>query len=90
MMYRLVQECISNTVKHSNARNVNLQLARRNGLVSLRMQDDGQGFDLKEAGRKRESFGLSGMRERVTLLGGQIDIQSSPGKGTKVQIEIPV
>jgi signal transduction histidine kinase len=90
MMYRLVQECISNTVKHSNARNVNLQLARRNGRVSLKMQDDGQGFDLTEAGRKRESFGLSGMRERVTLLGGQIDIQSSPGKGTKVQIEIPV
>jgi two-component system sensor histidine kinase DegS len=54
------------------------------------MQDDGKGFDLKQAGRKRESFGLAGMRERVTLLGGEIDIQSSPGKGTKVLIEIPV
>jgi signal transduction histidine kinase len=90
MMYRLVQECISNAVKHSNAHNVNLQLARRNGHVSLQVHDDGAGFDLNEAGRKRESFGLSGMRERVTLLGGQIDIQSSPGKGTKVVIAIPV
>jgi signal transduction histidine kinase len=90
MTYRLVQECISNVVKHSNAQNVNLQLGRRNGRVTVRMQDDGQGFDLKEAGRKRESFGLAGMRERVTLLGGEIDIQSSPGKGTKVMIEIPV
>ena len=44
MMYRLVQECISNAVKHSNAQNVNLQLARRNGCVSLRMQDDGARF----------------------------------------------
>ncbi|MEX2299428.1 MAG: GAF domain-containing sensor histidine kinase [Bryobacterales bacterium] len=90
MMYRLVQECISNAVKHSHAQNVNLQLGRRNGCVTLKMQDDGKGFDLKEAGRKRESFGLTGMRERVTLLGGQIDVQSSPGKGTKVVIEIPV
>jgi signal transduction histidine kinase len=90
MMYRLVQECMSNAVKHSQATNVNLQISRRNGNVSLRMQDDGQGFDLEEAARKRESFGLSGMRERVTLLGGEIDIQSARGKGTKVLIEIPV
>jgi signal transduction histidine kinase len=81
---------MSNIVKHSGARNVNLQLARRNGLVQLKVEDDGVGFDMKGASRKRESFGLSGMRERVTLLGGQIDIQSTPGKGTKVSIAIPV
>jgi signal transduction histidine kinase len=90
MLYRLVQECMSNIVKHSGALNVNLQLARRNGLVQLKVEDDGVGFDIDEASRKRESFGLSGMRERVTLLGGQIDIQSAPGKGTKVSIAIPV
>ncbi|MBI1358487.1 MAG: GAF domain-containing protein [Acidobacteria bacterium] len=90
MMYRLVQECFTNAVKHSCASNVSLQLSRRNGSVRMRMQDDGVGFDLAEAGRKRESFGLAGMRERVALLGGEIDIQSSPGKGTKVSIAIPV
>ncbi len=90
MVYRLVQECLSNVIKHSQARNVHLQLGRRNGLVRLKVEDDGVGFEFQEASRKRESFGLSGMRERVTLLGGQIEIQSSPGKGTKIMIAIPV
>jgi signal transduction histidine kinase len=69
---------------------VSLQLSRRNGSVRMKMQDDGVGFDLDEAAAKRESFGLAGMRERVALLGGEIDIQTSPGKGTKVSIAIPV
>ena len=90
MLYRLVQECFSNVVKHSHAQNVNLQLARRNGVVRLKMKDDGVGFEVNEAARKTDSFGLTWMRERVALLGGEIDIQSSPGKGTKVEISIPV
>jgi len=90
MMYRLVQECFSNAVKHSSANNVRVDLMRSNGSVEMRMRDDGVGFDLAEALRKRESFGLAGMRERVALLGGDIDIQSGPGKGTKVSIAIPV
>jgi len=90
MMYRLVQECMTNAVKHSGAGNVSLQLSQRAGAVRMKMQDDGVGFDLAEANRKRESFGLAGMRERVALLGGDIDIQSAPGKGTKVSIAIPV
>ncbi len=89
MMYRLVQECMTNAVKHSSAQNVSLQLSRRNGTVRMKMQDDGVGFDLAEAKRKRESFGLAGMRERVALLGGEIEIQSAPGKGAKVSIAIP-
>ena len=90
MMYRLVQECFTNAVKHSCANNVSLELSRRNGSVRMKMQDDGVGFDLTEAVARRESFGLAGMRERVALLGGEIDIQTSPGKGTKVSIAIPV
>ncbi|MEZ5397298.1 MAG: GAF domain-containing sensor histidine kinase [Bryobacterales bacterium] len=90
MMYRLVQECFTNAVKHSNARNVSVELTRRNGLVRMRMHDDGVGFSIAEASQKRESFGIAGMRERVELLGGKIDIASAPGKGTKVSIAIPV
>ena len=90
MMYRLVQECFTNAVKHSSARNVSVELTRRNGLVRMRMHDDGVGFSVAEAGQKRESFGIAGMRERVELLGGKIDIASAPGKGTKVSIAIPV
>ena len=54
------------------------------------MQDDGSGFELSKSLQKRESFGLAGMRERVALLGGDIDISTAPGRGTKVSIAIPV
>ena len=90
MLYRLVQECFTNVIKHSSAENVALSLSRGNGFVKMKMQDDGVGFDVEEASQKHESFGLSGMRERVALLGGRIEIHSSPGKGTRVEIAIPV
>lgn len=90
MMYRLVQECFTNAVKHSCADNVSLQVSRKNGSVCMKLHDDGVGFDVKDAARKRESFGLAGMRERVALLGGEIDIQTTPGQGTRVSIAIPV
>ena len=77
-------------MKHSCADNVSLQVSRKNGSVCMKLQDDGVGFDVKDAARKRESFGLAGMRERVALLGGDIDIQTNPGEGTKVSIAIPV
>lgn len=90
MLYRLVQECFSNVVKHSSAQNVSLQLSRRNGIVQLKMKDDGVGFEVNTASQKTDSFGLAGMRERVALLGGEIKIQSSPGKGTEIDISIPI
>lgn len=90
MMYRLVQECLTNAVKHSEAQNVTLELMRQNGVVRMRMRDDGVGFDLSEALCKRESFGLSGMQERVALLGGEIEFETSPGEGAQVSIAIPV
>ncbi len=90
MLYRLVQECFTNVIKHSQAQAVALEVGRKNGHIQLKIQDDGVGFDPSEAARKRDSFGLTGMRERVALLGGEIDIQSGLGKGTKVQIAIPV
>jgi signal transduction histidine kinase len=85
-----VQECFTNVIKHSKAQAVALEVGRKNGHIQLRIQDDGVGINTSEAAHKRDSFGLTGMRERVALLGGEIDIQSGPGKGTKVQIAIPV
>ncbi len=90
MAYRLVQECFTNAVKHSKAQNVELRLTRRNGRVHVQIEDDGIGFDLKDADKKRDSFGLAGMKERVTLLGGDISVESALGHGTKVAIAIPV
>jgi len=91
--YRLVQECFNNVGKHSAAGNVNISLASADGVLKLVVEDNGVGFNVREALAKRESFGLSGMRERVALLGGEFRVESrSEGakKGTKISIELPI
>ncbi len=90
MLYRLVQECFTNVIKHSKAENVLLSVHRSNGRMHLKVEDDGIGFDLAQAAQKRESFGLSGMRERVVLLGGRMEIKTRQGGGTKIDIRIPI
>jgi len=90
MLYRIVQECFTNVIKHSKAENVLLAVRRANGRLHVRVEDDGAGFDLEQAAQKRESFGLSGMRERVTLLGGSLEIATRRGEGTKIDIRIPI
>lgn len=91
--YRLVQECFNNIGKHSSATRVNISLASADGGLKVRVEDNGIGFQVQEALAKRESFGLSGMRERVALLGGKFHVASrSEGtkKGTKISIELPI
>ncbi len=91
--YRLVQECFNNIGKHSAATNVNISLASADGRLRLSVEDNGVGFNVPEALAKRESFGLSGMRERVALLGGEFYVESrmeGTKKGTKISIELPI
>jgi signal transduction histidine kinase len=91
--YRLVQECFNNIGKHSAARHVNISLASADGMLKLVVEDNGVGFNVQEALAKRESFGLSGMRERVALLGGEFQVESrteGSKKGTKISIELPI
>jgi signal transduction histidine kinase len=91
--YRLVQECFNNIGKHSAATNVNISLASADGRLRLIVEDNGVGFKVQEALAKRESFGLSGMRERVALLGGEFYVESrmeGTKKGTKISIELPI
>jgi signal transduction histidine kinase len=90
MLYRLVQECFTNVIKHSKAENVLLAVHRSNGRLHLRVEDDGIGFDLDQASQKRGSFGLTGMGERVALLGGRMDIDTRRREGTKIRIQIPI
>ena len=90
MLYRLVQECFSNVIKHSKAENVLLAVRRSDSRLHLHLEDDGVGFNIAQAAQKRESFGLSGMRERVALLGGQMEIHTRQGEGTKIDIRIPI
>jgi signal transduction histidine kinase len=91
--YRLVQECFNNIGKHSAATHVNISLTSADGRLKLTVEDNGVGFNVEEALAKRESFGLSGMRERVALLGGEFYVESrreSPKRGTKISIELPI
>jgi signal transduction histidine kinase len=91
--YRLVQECFNNIGKHSGATRVNVFLASADGILKLAVEDNGVGFNVEEALAKRESFGMSGMRERVALLGGEFHAESrteGPKRGTKIFIELPI
>lgn len=93
IVYRLVQECMNNIAKHSQAKNVNISLQSADGVLRLNVEDDGIGFEIEEALSRRDSYGLAGLRERVALLGGQFYIESHPrsnGKSgaTKVAGEI--
>jgi signal transduction histidine kinase len=91
--YRLVQECFNNIGKHANARLVNISLVSADGFLKLVVEDNGVGFNVEEAFQKRESFGMSGMRERVALLGGKFQAESrveGPKRGTKISIELPI
>jgi PAS domain S-box-containing protein len=85
--YRLVQECLSNAARHADAALVVVEVVRRNGTMRISVSDDGRGFD---PSRETAGFGLSGMRERVDLLDGELTIASEPGHGTEVLAELPL
>ncbi|HYN87964.1 MAG TPA: sensor histidine kinase, partial [Ardenticatenaceae bacterium] len=87
VLYRIAQEALHNTVKHAQARRVDLSLAQRDGGVALDLRDDGIGFDPNQAFPGH--LGLTSMRERVARLGGTIEIESAPGRGTAIRVRIP-
>lgn len=89
-LYRIVQEALTNCVRHAGARHLYIDLTRGQGPgagVLLEMRDDGVGFDLAATPRGN---GLTGMRERVALLGGQFHLLSAPGEGVTIRVEIPL
>ena len=85
-LYRIVQESLTNVVKHARARRVSILLTRKDASVKAVIEDDGQGFDPEVTGA---GFGLVGMRERLALLGGRLEIESSGGAGTTIAAEVP-
>ncbi|MBU1880006.1 MAG: sensor histidine kinase, partial [Chloroflexi bacterium] len=92
-LYRVAQEALTNIARHAQASRVRLHLARQASAVVLLIQDDGRGFDVAEVVAPTASgsgAGLMGMSERAALLGGTLDIQSRPGQGTRLLIEIPL
>jgi signal transduction histidine kinase len=86
-LYRIVQEALTNVSRHSEARRVLIILKAGPDWISVSVADDGRGFDLQSI--KARGLGLLGMEERVRELGGSIEIQSSPGRGTRIYISLP-
>lgn len=84
-IYRVVQEALHNCARHAFARSVRIQVVQESGRIRLSVLDDGQGFDSTHT----RGLGLLGMEERVTHLGGRFHLQSEPGYGTGLRIEIP-
>lgn len=92
-VFRIVQEAILNTVRHAAATTVLLQGGVTDGRLWIEMEDDGRGFEPGAVTMDEDTLrgiGLAGMRERTELLGGRLQIDSAPGRGTRVRIEAPV
>lgn len=87
-IYRIVTEALSNVLKHARASRTGVSLEHHRGMIVACVEDDGQGFD-PESAADRGGLGLLGMRERATLLGGTLHVESAPGRGTTVLIRVP-
>lgn len=89
-VFRMVQEAWSNIRRHADAQHATLTLAYRDDLLHITVEDDGGGFDPTSVGREgRGHFGLLGVLERAAVVGGTVEIDSAPGKGTRLHIHIP-
>jgi signal transduction histidine kinase/streptogramin lyase len=85
-LYRIVQEGLNNVLKHAEAKSARLAVRRNGGSVEIELADDGRGFD----DAQRDGFGLTGVRERVRLLGGALAVKSAPSQGTRLLVSIPI
>jgi PAS domain S-box-containing protein len=91
--FRVVQEALTNVVRHARAQHVWIELNQREGSVELVVRDDGVGFDVTttiERAASGGNLGLLGMRERVEILGGSLEIDSQSGQGTRIRISLPL
>ena len=92
VLYRVVQEALKNSSKHAQAHAAKIRLWRLPGFACCSVEDDGIGFDYDavSSGKIPRGLGLLGIRERLQVLGGSCEIQSAPGKGTKLNVKIPL
>jgi two-component system NarL family sensor kinase len=87
-LYRIAQEALTNVSRHAGAHNVMLQMSTLTNSIRLTIEDDGKGFNPSRVPQGR--FGLIGMNERARLLGGTLHAESSPGKGTRISVTVPL
>ena len=89
ILYRIVQECVNNVIKHSEADTLDITIIKEPGEITATIEDNGKGFDTTDK-EKFEGIGLKNMRTRVDYLKGTIDFDSSPGNGTVVALHVPL
>lgn len=89
-IYRVVQEALHNVAKHAHARTVNVHVTRDSKSVRVVVEDDGIGIAGSSTNPQRRAFGLAGMRERITALGGTLRVHSRKGQGTRITVNVPV
>jgi PAS domain S-box-containing protein len=88
--YRAVQEALTNVARHAEATRTRLEIHVANNMLNIHIEDNGKGFDPQIEMTKHRSSGLSGMRERASLVGGTFQVESQPGKGTRKIIQLPL
>ncbi|MDZ7778884.1 MAG: PAS domain S-box protein [Gemmatimonadota bacterium] len=88
-LYRIIQEALSNARRHADAERVHLSLFVEEGAVVVEVTDDGRGFDPASPMERDRGLGLIGMKERTTMVGGRLHIESAPGHGTSVRVAVP-
>ncbi len=92
-VFRIIQEALNNVEQHSRATHLALQIQKKNSHLMVTIKDNGRGFDPQGSYRQRSKargFGLEGIRERVSTLGGQLDVRAAANKGVHISIEIPL
>jgi signal transduction histidine kinase len=92
-LYRIITEALTNVARHAQATDISVELYIENRRLTLKVEDDGIGFDAAgwfSSPAERQSLGLVGMRERAELLGGQLEVNSKPGRGTKIWVQLPL
>ena len=87
-IFRIVQESLTNVCRHSAAERATVSLVRVNGHIDLTVEDDGRGFDVADVPGDR--FGVRGIKERARLFGGSAKIRTAPGRGSRIEVELPV
>ncbi len=92
-LYRIIQEAINNSIKYADSSQIVVTISHSDTLLSINVDDNGKGFDMNEMksnGQGSDGMGLAYMRERIKYIGGRLFINSSPGKGTRITINIPI
>ena len=88
VLYRVIQECVNNVIKHSGADKLDISLIKDADGIAATVEDNGKGFDMNDK-LKFEGIGLKNITSRIEFLKGSVDFDSSPGKGTLIAIHVP-